>query len=166
MKLLGVFIDKKLDLSEHVSKLCKKGNQKLHALAWISKYLCKDKLRIVIKTFIESQFNYCPLVWMFHNRKINNKINRLHERALRIVYKDEPSDLLDKNGAVKIHDTTCKDMLLKCTKEKIIFPLSMQELFNKQAQVYNLRNNRNWQVLDAKTVDYGIETIRYRGPKT
>ena len=42
----------------------------------------------------------------------------------------------------------------------------MQELFEKQAQVYNLRNNRNWQVPDVKTVAYGIETIRYRGPKT
>ena len=44
VKFLGVFIDKKLDFSEHVSKLCKIGNQKLHALAQISKYLCKDKL--------------------------------------------------------------------------------------------------------------------------
>ena len=42
----------------------------------------------------------------------------------------------------------------------------MQEIFNKQTQVYNLRNNRNWQVPDAKTVAYVIETIRYRGPKT
>ena len=56
VKLLGVFIDNKLDFSEHVSKLCKKGNQNLHALARISKYLCKDKLRIVIKTFIEFQY--------------------------------------------------------------------------------------------------------------
>ena len=44
VKFLGVFIDKKLDFIEHVSKLCKKGNQKLHALAQLSKYLCKDKL--------------------------------------------------------------------------------------------------------------------------
>ena len=42
----------------------------------------------------------------------------------------------------------------------------MQEPLNKQAQVYNLRNNRNWQVPDAKTVAYVIETIRYRGPKS
>ena len=40
----------------------------------------------------------------------------------------------------------------------------MQELFTKQAQVYNLRNNRDWEVPYAKTVAYGIETIRYRGP--
>ena len=49
VKLLGVFVDKKLDFSEHVSKLVKKGNQKLHALARISKYLCKE-----IKSFDEN----------------------------------------------------------------------------------------------------------------
>ena len=45
----------------------------------------KDKLRIIMKTFIEAQFNYCTLVWMFHNRTMDNKINTLHERALRVV---------------------------------------------------------------------------------
>ena len=110
MKLLGVFIDKKFNFNEHVSRLCKKGNQKLHALVRVSKYLSSVKLRILMKSFIESQFNYCPLVWMFHNRTLNNKINRLHERALRIVYKDELhgdlsfKDLLDKDDAVSIHD--------------------------------------------------------------
>ena len=153
--------------------MVKKGNQKLHALARISKYLCKDKLRVLMKTFIESQFNYCPLVWMFHNRTINNKINRLHERALRIVYKDKTDDnlsfreLLDKDRALKIHDRNLQRLAVEMYKVKNnISPLPMQDMFTKQAQVYNLRNNRNWQVPDAKTVAYGIETIRYRGPKT
>ena len=44
-----------------------------------------DKRRMVMKASIESQFNYCPLIWMFHSRTLNNKINRLHERALRII---------------------------------------------------------------------------------
>ena len=86
IELLGITIDNKLNFNEHISNLLKKGNQKLHALARISKYLDKDKLRIVMKTFIQSQFNYCPLIWMFHSRIMNNKINKLHERALRIVY--------------------------------------------------------------------------------
>ena len=52
-----------------------------------------EKLKIVeknipFKVFIESRFNYCPLVWMFHGRQINGKINKLNERALRIVYND------------------------------------------------------------------------------
>ena len=89
VELLGIKIDKSLNFTDHVSGLLKKGNQKLYALARISKYLSPDKLKIIMKTFIQSQFNYCPLVWMFHSRTLNNKINKLHERALRIVYKNE-----------------------------------------------------------------------------
>ena len=52
-----------------------------------------------MKAFIESQFGYCPLIWMFHSRGVNSKINHLHERSLRIVYEDNISsfeDLLKK----------------------------------------------------------------------
>ena len=97
--LLGVKID-------NVSKLCKKGNQKLHALARISKYSSKDKLKIIMKTFIISRFNYCPLTWMFHNRTLNNKINKLHERALRLAYDNDSSsfnELLDLDNSMTIH---------------------------------------------------------------
>ena len=38
---------------------------------------------------IKSQFNYCPLVWMFCSRQSNNLINKIHERSLRIGYKDQ-----------------------------------------------------------------------------
>ena len=101
-----------------------KGNQKLHALARVSKYFYQDKLRILMKSFIESQFNYCPLVWMFHNRTLNNKINTLHERGLRIVYKDVMSgnvsfqDLPDKDGAVKIHDRNMQRLAVEMYKVK------------------------------------------------
>ena len=61
VELLDVKIDKNLNFTEHVTKLCKKGSQKLHALARISKYLSKDKLKILMKSFVTSQFNYCPL---------------------------------------------------------------------------------------------------------
>ena len=59
-----------------------------NALGRITNYMSLEKRRIVMKTFIASQFNYCPLIWMFHSRTINNKINRLHERAIRIVFTD------------------------------------------------------------------------------
>ena len=61
VKLLGVTIDNKLNFNEHVDNICKKANNKLHALARIAKYLSPDKLRILMKAFIESQFIYCPL---------------------------------------------------------------------------------------------------------
>ena len=60
----------------------KKGNKKLHALIRISNFLSEDKSKLIMKTFIDSQFNYCPLLWMFCSRPPNDKINKLHERAL------------------------------------------------------------------------------------
>ena len=101
VELLGIKIDNNLKFTSHITDLIKKGNNKLHALARISKYLKEEKLKILMKTFIQSQFNYSPLVWMFHNRTLNHKINKLHERALRIVYKNETlsfQELLEKDG--------------------------------------------------------------------
>ena len=50
--------------------------------------------------FITSQFSYCPRVWMFQSRSLSNRINKIHERALKLVYKNETffsfDDLLDK----------------------------------------------------------------------
>ena len=65
-----------------------------------------EKRRIVVKTFVESQFNYFALICMLHSRTLNNKINRLHERALRVVYSDYKSSfntLLEKDGSFSIH---------------------------------------------------------------
>ena len=170
VELLGVKIDKNLDLNEHVSNLCKKGNQKLHALARISKYLSTEKLKIFMKTFIQSQFNYCPLTWMFHNRTLNNKINKLHERALKIVYKNDKltfQELLDMDDSITIHQRNLQRLAIEMFKvKKHISPLPMQELFIEQVHIRDLRNKRSWEIPKVRTVGYGTETIRYRGPKT
>ena len=65
-----------------------------------------EKHRILMKTFVESKFNYYLLIWMLHFRTLNKKINRLHERTLRIVYFDYKSSfntLLEKDGSFSIH---------------------------------------------------------------
>ena len=78
-----------------------------------------EKRRIVKKTFIESQFNYCPLILMFHSRTMNNKINRLHERALRIVYSDFKSSfegLLMKDNSFSIHERNIQSLAIEFYK--------------------------------------------------
>ena len=106
VELLGVKIDDTLVFDSHVGNICKKASNKLHALARISGYLDLDKRRILMNSFFMSQFSYCPLIWMFHSRTLNNRINRLHERTLRIVYQDSVSSfetLLDKDNSFTIH---------------------------------------------------------------
>ena len=169
VELLGIHIDNKLTFSQHVTNLCKKGNQKLHALARISKLLSQDKLKLIMKTFIESQFNYCPLIWMFHSRTLNTKINKLHERALRIVYKDDNltfQQLLEKDNSVTIHEKNLQKLATEMYKVKHnLSPLPVRELFPQLDNIHYLRNKGCWEMPKARTVNYGIETIRYRGPK-
>ena len=168
--LLGIEIDNKLNFNKHVTNLVKKGNQKLHALARISKFLSEDKLKLIMRTFIESQFNYCPLLWMFHSREMNNKINKLHERALRVVYKNYDitfEQLLEKDKSVKIHDKNLQKLAVEMYKAKHnLSPVPVQDLFKLQDVPYELRNKRCWQVPRVQNVNSGTESLRYRGIKT
>ena len=105
--LLGITIDPELNFENYLSATCNKVSRKINALGRIANYMPLEKRRIVMKTFIESQLNYCPLIWTFHSQTINNKINRLHERALWIVYSDFKSSfegILMKDKSFSIHE--------------------------------------------------------------
>ena len=88
-KLQGISIDTTVSFGHHIRSLCKKASQKLHALARIAHYMDFEKRRSLMNAFEMSQFNYCPLIWMFHNRALNNRIDKIHERALRLVYQNK-----------------------------------------------------------------------------
>ena len=106
IKLLGVTVDNKLSFEPHLNLVCKKVSQKLHVLARVSKFISEKKLRVIMKAFIMPQFSYCPLLWMCHSKTLNNKINKLHERALRLVSDDKQStfeELLNIDKSVTIH---------------------------------------------------------------
>ena len=168
-KLLGVTLDSKLTFEQHVSNLCQKVSNKLYALSRIAHYMDQNKLRILMKSFINSQFQYCPLAWMFHNRKLNTKINKLHERALRITYRDqEPSfeDLLGYDNSVFVHQKNLQVLMIEMFKTKHgLNPPFMKEIFCPQTNHYNLRNDRDFNLPRVRSVMYGSETVRYRGPQ-
>ena len=106
-KLLVVKFDNKLTFEKHMTDICRKASRKTYALARIAPYMDLSKRCMVMNAFLNSQFSYCPLIWMCHNRMTNRKINRLHERCLRIIYKDKQSSfkmLLEKDSFVSTHD--------------------------------------------------------------
>ena len=91
---------------EHISFLCKKAFQKLNALVRLTPFMNVDKKRMIMNAFTEPQFGYCRLVWMFHSRRINNRINRIHERALRITFNNKSSsfqNLFEKDVTIINH---------------------------------------------------------------
>ena len=120
-KLLGVIVDKGLSFQEHVESLCKKAGAKVTALGRLVRIVSKEKKKILMTAFIESQFSYCPLVWMFCSRAMNNKINRIHERALRLVYQDYMTpfkDLLIRDNSLSFHHRNIHQVAIEMFKVK------------------------------------------------
>ena len=84
-KLLGITFDCILKFRNHIEDICKRTTRKLNALSRIIPYMDISRRKILMNAFFKSQFNYSPLIWMCYNRSRNHKINRLHERYLRIM---------------------------------------------------------------------------------
>ena len=167
--LLGVTIDSNLSFSKHVNNLCKKASAKLNALARISHFMDLPKRKIIMKSFITSQFSYCPLIWMFHSRVLNNKINAIHERALRITYKDGTStfqDLLNKDKSVTIHHRNLQVLATEMYKVKNeMTPEILNDIFQTRTSSYNLRNNPSFSIRQVHSVYHGTESLSFLGPK-
>ena len=166
--ILGITIDGKLTFNKYIKNLRKKAGQKLSALLRISPYLDENKKKLLYCFMIKSEFNYCPLVWMFCSRKSNNLINKVQERVLRLITNDYQSSfnfLLNKFNEFSVHQRNLQTLMIQLYKiiHQIAPPIiNLFFVFRE-----NTNNTHNYQILSnnvRKTVRYGLETILYRSP--
>ena len=90
--------------------------------------------RLLMKTFVESQFNYYTLIWRFYASRLNNKINNVHEKALIIVYFDYKSTfqgLLHKGASFSVHHRNIQTLAMEIYKhiKRGLSPAIMVEVF-------------------------------------
>ncbi|MCP3925999.1 MAG: hypothetical protein GY714_25840 [Desulfobacterales bacterium] len=165
-KLLGVTLDSQLSFEKHIKIICKNAGKKLSALARLAPYLDQTKKILLMKTFILSYFNYCPLIWMFCSRKSNNLINSIHERALRIAYDNQSltfTELLQKDNSTTIHQLNIHKLLIEIFKTiHNMNPDFMKELFLAHTSSHNLRSS-HFVVSRPNTNRYGLDTLTHRG---
>ena len=125
--MLGIDFDYKLKFTNHIENICKKASQKINALDRIAPYMGICKRRTLMNAFFKSQFNCCPLIRLCCSRSLNNEIDRLHERSLRIVYSNKISDLielleidgsvlLEIDGSVSIHYQNIRQLAIEMRK--------------------------------------------------
>ena len=114
-KFQGQIQTQVLKFDSHVLKIYTKSNRTLIIL---NRLILKfEKRRVFIKAYFGSQFKYCPFVWIFHQEQTNDKINSLHERALRMFYEDNNSSfhgLLENNQPFSIQ--SIQQLTLKMRK--------------------------------------------------
>ena len=168
-KLFGGSIDRNLKFSHYILKQCEKAARKLSALTRICKFMSLWRRRLLTKSFIESQFAYSLLVWMCCHKTSDNRINHLHQRALRTVYNDNVSTfekLLEKDNSVTIQVRNLRILAIELykTKENLAASIMHGTLEQRNIQ-YNLRLQTNFQLGSVKTVNCGLRALRYLGPK-
>ena len=98
----------------HLGNIIKKANQNLHALSRVKCYMGFEQNKLIMSSFIKSQFSCCPLIWMFCTRTSINKLNNIHEKCLRLVTNDCDSNFnepLESSHELSIHKT-CTNYLM------------------------------------------------------
>ena len=120
--------------------------------------------------FFKAKFNYCPVIWMFHSRSLNNKIYRLHERYLLIIYNDKRStyeELLGKDNSVLVHHNNIHAIATKMYEVvNGITPEITNEVFKLREEThYHLRHTTQFLVNPILSVFNGCESVSYLSPK-
>ena len=167
-KLLEVKVDHELYFNEHVSPLCKKTIQKLNGFSRIASYMTFDHRRLTLNSFVTSHFSCCPIGWMFHSRKLNERINQIHERALEIDYKDFESpfqELLIEDNSLDIYYRNLPKLLTEIFKVVNGLSPEFMNVFEVIEKQYSLRTTSHFRLRRIRTTKYGKETPSYLGPK-
>ena len=172
VNLLGIDIDYKLNFNNHIGTLCKKAAGQLNAICRMGKFIGENEKKVLIQSFVNSNFNYCPLVWFFTSPESLRKIERIQERSLRILYDDFHSTTKYLN--VKAISTTFlvkqhKNLAIEIFKTlRDLNPEFMKDIFAQNWNPYQLRDNsRHESDLKAqkhKAFTYGECSLRVLGP--
>ena len=101
--LQGITMDDQLTFKTHIEYICRMAKYKLRALQRIRNYLSTEKARLLATAFINSQFSYAPLSWMFANIKSTKKIILGHCKWFTIHIKKSYDELLISNRDISIH---------------------------------------------------------------
>ena len=167
VKLLGVTLDKDLSFTPHIRNLCKKVAKQVNAMSRLSSMLSPQTKWSVFNSFVKSNFAYCTVV--FHHCGVQNdkKLEKMHERAIRVVYNDYVSPyktLLERSKRKLLYEER-EDMLIELVF-KVLHGLSPpidNNMFVRQSFNHNLRDTNILKTPNYETVKFGFNSLKVSG---
>ena len=163
-KLLGIFFDRKPSFGYRIENVCLKAS-----LAFVAPYTDLSKKKIFDECFLmNSRFSHCHLVWICHSRALTDKINRLYEHCLRLIY-TRNNWLLQNFWKIMILSQyvldICKLSPLTCPRTWMEVLLKLWRRFSEfiKKNGYNLRQQNTFKRHIVKSVCNGTETVLRNG---
>ena len=169
IKVLGITLDDSLKFDLHIADMCKKASRQINAMKRVSKFLTQDSRKSIYRSFIAANFNYCPISWIFCGKKNTTKLEKLQERALRLVFCDKTAthdDLLKRGNflSLKAFRTRCLAVeVYKCVHG--LNPTYLNDLFTEPLANYNFRDKCRLHQPQFHTYTYGFRSFKYSGSK-
>ena len=145
-------------LKKHIENLCRTVQYKLHALRRIRKYLTLDKAKLLRNAFIDSQFNYAPLLGMFCHKATYLKMQKIHHKSLKVIYQSDAyyHDLLQLSNSVSLHQRHLQFLLTEIYESTgSLNPQFMWSYFRYRKVPYNLRRGPVLLIPPARSTIYG-----------
>jgi hypothetical protein len=169
VNILGVEIDKDLKFNMHIDEVCRQTGKQINALKRIRHYLDKECKMTIYNSYINSNFNYCSVIWMFSNKCNKDKLERTNKRALRFATAKENlsyESICQEEGQLSIYRKCVKSTAILMYKiRKGISPCYVNELFSVQESQYEMRDNDRLTLPHYNTVSFGKNSMRYFGAK-
>ena len=166
VKLLGINLDHKLNFDVHISDLCKKAATQLNVLKRLKAFLDFEEKRVLVQSFIFSNFN---LVWVFSSSKSMEKIEKIQERALRFLYDDYNSsyvELLVKSEKCTMHVNRLRYLCIEIFKTlKQLNPEFMQTVFETRTSHRPARRPNDLRHYRPNQTTFGSNSLRSLGPQ-
>ena len=166
MELLGLATDKELNFNKLIDKLCRNAQYKLHALRRIRKYLSLEKAKMLGNAFIDSQFNYAPLIWMFCRKGLYLKMQKIHHKTLKVIYQSNKTyeELLELSETVSIHQRHLRFLVTEVyTNTSYLNPMFMCSFRTHKEIPYNLMKGQVILLPPARSTYYRTTSMHFRG---
>jgi hypothetical protein len=167
--ILGIEFDNKLSFEGHINEVCNNTSKQINALKRMKHFLDGSCKKIIYNSYISSNFNYCPTVWMFTGKMNLERLEKTNKRALRFVVNDNDADyneICRNEKVLNIHRHCIKHVSIQMYKVKHqMAPEYVQELFTRKESTYEIRDNNLFNIPRFKTVSYGKKSFMYYGAK-
>ena len=165
--LLGITIDSKLNFKEHINNIVQKAYYKLYALRRLRKFLTLEKAKILACSMIESQFAYCPLIWMFCSKTDMQRVEKVQYKSLQVVYNNYMAtydELLALDNKLKIHQRHLQFLAIEIYRSKNkLNPSFMWKTYKEKIILNSLKRGIFLSIPNVNTQKYGINSLNFRG---
>ena len=169
INILGVELDRELKYNSHMDNISRQAGKQVNAVKRMKHYLDKRTRNIIYNSYINCNFSYCSVVWMFANKTNLEKLERTNKRALRVVTNKDHlhyEELCQQEKKLNVFQQCMKSAAIMMYKVRQgTAPPYIREMFEVQETEYDMRDNNRLVLPQFNTINFGKNSFKYIGAK-